>query len=193
MIESNRLQSAQSWTLTDWAPFIGDEVDTYSVQRGEVVRVFALLEDGTRITRWSLIVGIRDDSVQIMLINLFPEFLTSTDVQIPASLTRLPFDIVIETDLVGSIFKSQIDRSYGLLSPSLVDACLGYAAGGELPEISGLRSGLVVKHEFDERWTFKEGEARVLMAIKGDYLNYLLSSPKDSSEVTVEELSLIHI
>jgi predicted NBD/HSP70 family sugar kinase len=139
--------------------------------------------------RLILIVGVdsQTDSVLAMLTTNEIEMATDQDVVMPGSRLGLPFPVVFETDLIGSLWVSQLEPPIGVIPDETLEALLRLRHGLHAPELLP-HQGLPVDGTSDPRWRFKLEELRVIQALSAACTAYLVEvSDREAATIDDEE------
>ena len=123
-----------------------------------------------------------NEFAEILLVHTAPELATDRDVIIPSNETSAPYDAVVQTDLRGVVWTTQLDKRVGHLAElalASVKAVDNSSMAGEHPMISAapmaeLHTGIPLAGPLDRRWSFKESEGAALRALASDCTDALL-------------------
>jgi len=130
----------------------------------------------------------RVDSVrefaEVMLTHSATELATDCDVIVPADVASAPFDLVVQTDLRGAVWTSQLTTRIGHLEHAVMSAVWTVGRYANAGDISAARNacmpalslGTQLAGSLDRRWRFKESEGDVLRALAADCTEALLDS-----------------
>ncbi len=153
-----------------------------SHERGDIVVVDGH-EKSLVVRRLVLVVGVEEneDHLQVMLCHDDLPLLSIVDAIIMSSESGLSYDLVVETDLYSAIWKSQVTKTIGKISPDLVGKITAHAADPDAL-VDGIQSGYVIRGVIDPRWKFKENEGRQFRDLCTDCVSTLLSD----NSVTVD-------
>ena len=173
----NEIEQLVDDALVDWKLLRGADISGDEFQVGDIVRVSVDRGQGDTLTRLVVVthVDLNERHFSFLLSHFDAEFVTSTDVLVPRLMAKVFADLVVETDLFGSAFLSQVDQKFGHLDDSIMREVLAHQRGSDISPASLLKTGTVIHGEFDEKWSFKEDEARSAMLIKADFLRSLLA------------------
>jgi len=130
-------------------------------------------------------VGDVDDThgiVHAALLTNETEMATDEDVLTPASLTQLPFDTLVEIDIVGSLWSAQLGKRVGRATPPLTKA-IGRVMQGDWTAIAPTWRGMPVRGQRDVRWAFKERELDAIHALSRDCARWLAEGPQEGSHL----------
>ena len=121
----------------------------------------------------------------VLVTNEF-ELATASDVLVLPDESGLPYQAVVETDVVTSVWAVQVATKLGRLSPDLpwLDAVLR----GNSESAPAGRRGLPVLGRSDSRWAWKESEVLSLQALAAPCLAHLLDT--ESAEVLIQDPAL---
>lgn len=123
-----------------------------------------------------------NDFVEVLLAHTAPELATDRDVILPSNVTSAPYDAIVQTDLRGAVWTTQLDKRVGHLAElalASVKAVDNSSMAGEHPMISAapmaeLHTGIPLAGPLDRRWSFKESEGAALRALASDCTEALL-------------------
>ncbi len=134
------------------------------VQRGDLRRIHpsSAADDERRICL-VLRVDSKAEVAEVMLAHTYPELATSHDLVLRAKATGLPYAVVLQTDVRGLVWLTQVDRLVGTLCDEALHQ-LNDVAQGEL--LGEAETGVQLAGAMDHRWAFKvaEGEAMAMLA-----------------------------
>ncbi len=148
-----------------------------SPQRGDV-RVLEPM-DSEAPARLVLVVDVpsNDSSTAIvLLLSNVVENATDLDVLLTRETTDLPFDLIAESDMVGTAWDWQLERLLTRLPAVLVDGIEALPRLGDLQALSLLR-GMPLSGEADVRWRWKEDEVLELQRLTADCVRTQLDAP----------------
>ena len=153
-----------------------------SHQRGDIVVVDGH-EKSLVVRRLALVVGVEEneDHLRVMLCHDDLPLVSIVDAIIMASESGLSYDLVVETDLYSAIWKSQVRKTIGKISPALVGKIMTHAADPDAL-VDGLHTGYAIRGVIDPRWKFKEIEGRQFRSLCADCVLTLLAD----NSVTVD-------
>ena len=118
--------------------------------------------------------------VDVCLVSSETDYAAANDVLVGREETGADFDLLVETDLPGSLWVHQLDVPVGEvpagLTEALCTACRG--AGPQSAGISASRSGLPARDDRDPRWGWKLGELAVLRSLAEDCTRELLTDSR---------------
>ena len=105
---------------------------------------------------------------EVVLVHSAPELATGTDGVVASSTGAAPYDTVVQTDLRGAVWTSQVGRLIGRLDESSLEALSAIALG--VPTTRRAKgdeiwSGPPLTREDDSRWAFKAGEGSVFRSL----------------------------
>ena len=149
-----------------------------SHQRGDIV-VVAGHEKSLVVRRLALVVGAEEngDHLQVMLCHDDLPLVSIVDAIIKSSESGLSYDLVVETDLYSAIWKSQVRKTIGKISPALVGKIMAHAADPDAL-VDGIQSGYVLQGVIDPRWKFKEIEGKLFRSLSADCVSALLADKR---------------
>ena len=141
------------------------------IERGDV-RVVAPT-DGYDDRRIALVIatGEFDGAATVMLAHSCSEMATSADAVIGTAGSGIPYHVVVQTDLGGCVWKSQIGPLIGRIGPASVQAAV---SRGHDHISEDAATGLPLTSTADGRWAFKAAEGRVLRGLSADATATLL-------------------
>lgn len=145
-------------------------------ERGDVVLVEAM--DASAPSRLCLILDVNEEynTAGVALLSNLVENATDLDVSLTTELTDLPFELLVEADVVGTAWQWQLSALVGRLPVSLVDVI------ERLPRLSdpialSMPRGMPLTGTSDVRWTWKESEVIELQLLTADCVRTLVSTP----------------
>jgi len=146
-----------------------------SYERGDIVVVDGH-EKSLVVRRLALVVGAEEneDHLQVMLCHDDLPLVSIVDAIIKSSESGLSYDLVVETDLYSAIWKSQVRKTIGKISPALVGKIMAHAADPDAL-VDGIQSGYVIRGVIDPRWKFKEIEGKQFRSLCADCVSALLT------------------
>ena len=130
---------------------------------------------------------------EVLLASNLVEQATSTDGVVSHAETGAAFDLLVETDLPGTVWALQLGSLVGTLPGDLTTAITAMSRGADAAAV-GLaesRFGLPARDERDPRWQWKLEELAVLRALSGDCTQELLDEtirPSVVDPVAVKQL-----
>ena len=145
------------------------------VRRGDIRQVEAAA--GTEAEpRTALVVGVTHsdpDYAGIMLAHRCTEMATPNDAILPPSDTGLPYELVVQTRLPGTVWQSQMTPLLGRLPHALLSD-IGRLDSPRRPPPPGIRTGSRETDSPGERRRFKESERQALRDLVGDCTDALI-------------------
>ncbi len=163
-----------------------------SPQRGDV-RVLEPM-DSDAPARIVLVVDVppNDSSTAIvLLLSNVVENATDLDVLLTREKTDLPFDLIAESDVVGTAWQWQLERRLTRLPTVLVDGIEALPRLGDLQALSLLR-GMPLSGAADVRWRWKEDEVLELQRLTADCVRTQLDAPTiDVGFLAADELPVV--
>ena len=141
------------------------------IERGDVRVVSPTDGSGDRRIALVIATGEFDGVATVVLAHSCPEMATSADAVIGTAGRGIPYPVVVQTDLGGCIWQSQIGRLVGRIDPASVQAAVsrGYGYVNEDAATGSPLTGVA-----DRRWAFKADEGRVLRCLTADATAVLL-------------------
>lgn len=133
------------------------------VRRGDLRRIRPSSTADERRICLVLRVDSRAEVAEVILVHTYPELATSHDLLLRADATGLSYSVVLQTDVRGLVWLTQVDRLVGTLrDEDLLQ--LNAVAQGEF--LSAAETGVQLAGAMDYRWSFKvaEGEALAMLA-----------------------------
>ncbi|MCY4495097.1 MAG: hypothetical protein OXB92_14710 [Acidimicrobiaceae bacterium] len=100
-----------------------------------------------------------------------PELATSLDGVVPSRTSGAPYDSVVQTDLRGVVWISQLGRLIGCLDENLLEALSSIALSNptnERAQDDEIQSGSALTGESDTRWKFKADEGSVFRTLTSE-------------------------
>ena len=124
--------------------------------------------------------GPSKETVQVWLVHTAAELATGRDAVVAASAASAPYVVVVQTDLRGVVWASQLGRCVGRLDDRAFDAVKAVAARAAGYEASAhderVWCGSEMCGPIDVRWVFKAAEGDVLRRLVGDCTETLLTA-----------------
>jgi hypothetical protein len=99
-------------------------------------------------------------TVGVVLLSPETDLWTDTDILLKGEETGLAFDLLLQTELVGPLFWSQLGHPVGRLDAKLLDELI-HALEQHPDNLAG-RRGLPIRDQADLRWAHKQSEAETL-------------------------------
>lgn len=138
-------------------------VDSPTIQVGDLRHARSAAGGPSRLV---LVVAANgSESVQVTLVHAEPEMATSRDLVIPQGCLGLPYDLVIQTDLGGVVWRTDLGQRVGHLPQALIDAYFSCDLPAEIPQVY---VGTALAGSLDARWSFKEQEGDEIEALSAD-------------------------
>lgn len=143
-------------------------LDVGSVERGDVRIAVPAGSNGDR--RFVLVAVVHDDlAAAVALVHSTPEMATSADAVLAPSSAGIPFPVIVQTDLVGCVWLSQLGRCVGRIDVEAVQAAV---SSGQ--SLEGIATGPPLRSAVERRWRFKADEGRTLRRLTADATAALL-------------------
>ena len=124
--------------------------------------------------------GPSEETAQVWLVHTAAELATGWDAVVAASAASAPYVVVVQTDLRGVVWTSQLGRCVGRLDDRAFDAVKAVAARAAGCEASAhderVWYGSEMCGPIDGRWVFKAAEGDVLRRLAGDCTETLLTA-----------------
>jgi hypothetical protein len=98
---------------------------------------------------------------------------TDSDILLYPVDTRLPFSLLLEADIVGSLWVAQLGSCIGRLSSDLLSA-ITKAVRGNFTGISDPKRGFPIRGRQDPRWKWKQRELTALHELGSDCLSSIV-------------------
>ena len=132
-------------------------------------------QSADRAQRLVLVLGVdeRREFAEIMFVHPYTELATGTDLVVPTERSSVAYQVVVETDVRGVIWSTQLGPLIGVLERTALEA-VGAVALGEHPAQPDLVSGLPLRGRFDRRWDFKAAEGSALRILAAECTASLL-------------------
>ena len=120
-----------------------------------------------------LVTGVDEatQSVEVTLLSPDLEFGSSLDLVLTGDEIGRGYDLLVESDVFGYVWASQLDRWIGRVDAGLLAALGGLRAGGVVGRAVG---GPAVVGRSDPRWEFKQQELRRLQILSADCTSALV-------------------
>ena len=160
--------------LSHWDPAesVGNPLP---VSRGQIRRLTGVPRADECVERLALVLGVNDrrDFTEIMFVHPYVELATGTDLVVPSEHSRLAYQVVVETDVRGVVWLTQVGQLVGVLNRTALEA-VGAVALREDPASRSLVAGLPLRGRFDQRWDFKAAEGSALRILAAECTASLL-------------------
>jgi hypothetical protein len=134
---------------------------------GRVVKVQSYPDrDGRQIARLAVVVAVNDEdqTIRILLAASAKEFATDLDLVVTPKVSELPYDLLVQGELYGTIFEEQVVATIATLDPALAAAAdAALASDGE--SLEAYETGWPLGAIGDPRRAFKEHELDELEAL----------------------------
>ena len=139
------------------------------VSRGQIRRLAEGPQEGERVERLALVVRVdkRREFAEIMFVHPYAELATGTDLVVPSEHSTVAYQLVVETDVRGVVWLTELGPRAGVLDHTALEA-VGAVALGRDPASRGLATGLPLRGRFDRRWDFKAAEGSALRTLAAD-------------------------
>lgn len=127
---------------------------------GRVVKVQSYPDQaGKQIARLGLVVAVDsvEETVRIALATTAKEFATDLDAVVPSHVSGLPYDLLLQGELYGTIFEEQVVDQIALIEMELALA-VSRAVASDGESLDGYATGWPLGSSEDPRRTFKELE-----------------------------------
>ena len=126
-------------------------------------------------SRICLIVRIDPDreAAEVLLAHPYPEMASDTDAVLSPASVGAPYPIVVQTDVRGMVWLTQVGRVVARLGDQELRDVASTAVG-EATEALGMTVGLPLAGAMDARWSFKVQEAVVLSELASDCTGALM-------------------
>ena len=160
--------------LSGWDP-AGPIGNPLPVSRGQIRRLTEGPQADERVERLALVVRVdkRREFAEIMFVHPYAELATGTDIVVPAEHSRVAYQVVVETDVRGVVWLTQVGPLVGVLDRTALEAVRTVALG-EDPASHSLVAGLPLRGRFDQRWDFKAAEGSTLRILAAECTASLL-------------------
>jgi hypothetical protein len=115
------------------------------------------------------------DFADVLLLHTATEMACGVDLVVPTSVSGVPYDVVVQTDLRGVVWTLQLGPAVGRLDDRVISA-LGGTSTSLLEAGHGpvVHRGLALAGTADPRWAFKRDEGSALRALARDCTDALL-------------------
>ena len=124
--------------------------------------------------------GPSKETAQVWLVHTAAELATGWDAVVAASAASTPYVVVVQTDLRGVVWTSQLGRCVGRLDDRAFDAVKAVGARAAGYEASAhderVRCGSEMFGPLDGRWAFKAAEGDALRRLADDCTETLLTA-----------------
>jgi hypothetical protein len=134
---------------------------------GSVVKVQSYPDrDDRQIARLAVVVAVNDEdqTIRILLAASAKEFATDLDLVVPPTVSGLPYDLLVQGELYGTIFEEQVVATIATLDPAFAAAAdAALASDGE--SLEAYETGWPLGSIDDPRRAFKEHELDELEAL----------------------------
>lgn len=117
-------------------------------------------------SRLVLVVALTDSqAVEVTLVHPYAELATDRDLVVPQGLLDVPYAIVIQTDLSGVVWRTDLGRSIGHVPLPLVESYFTRKPPINMPQVY---VGHTLAGSLDVRWAFKALEGDEIEALAAD-------------------------
>jgi len=127
-----------------------------------------------------------DEYASVALLSDEIDMAGGTDVILPPERTGVPYDLMVETDVVGPVRFAQLSQPVGFVDQATIDGIVETELSG-VPAVPHARRGLPLRGPDDPRWDFKLSEAEELAFLSGPCVAELVAEA-DSDEISESEL-----
>lgn len=114
------------------------------------------------------------DFADVLLLHTATELACDIDVVVPRSVSGIPYEVVVQTDLRGVVWTLQLGPAVGRLDDNLLRALRNETTSLDLDATPDVRRGLQLAGPADPRWSFKQEEGVALRALALDCTDALL-------------------
>ena len=145
------------------------------VSRGQIRRLAEGAQAEERVERLALVVRVDKcrEFAEIMFVHPYAELATGTDLVVPAEHSTVAYQLVVETDVRGVVWLTELGPRAGVLDHTALEA-VGAVALGENPASRSLVAGVPLRGRFDRRWEFKAAEGSALRILAAECTAWLL-------------------
>ena len=159
------------------------------VSRGQIRRLAEGAQADERVERLALVLRVDEhrDYAEIMFVHPYAELATGTDLVVPSEHSRVAYRLVVETDVRGVVWLTQVEALVGVLDETALEA-VGAVALGENSASRGLVAGFPLRGRFDRRWEFKAAEGSGLRNLAAECTASLLDG-QDPLQLDIGVLS----
>ncbi len=157
------------------AGLLGNSLPVEPVERGQIRRLAEGPQAGEPVERLALVLRVDEirDFAEILFVHPYAELATGTDLVVPSEHSRIPYQVVAQTDVRGVVWLTQVGARVGLLDRTALKA-VGAVALGEDTASESLVAGPPLRGRFDRRWNFKAAEGSALRTLAADCTATLL-------------------
>ena len=154
--------------LPSWTPAEAVGI-RMALARGQVCRLTHGLESDELTERLALVLRVDKgrDYAEIMFVHPYAELATDTDLIVPPEHSSIAYPIVVESDVRGIVWLSQLGTVVGALDASALES-LGAVVVGANSGSPDLVSGLPLRGRLDRRWDFKAAQGSALRTLACD-------------------------
>lgn len=117
----------------------------------------------------------------VALISLEVDSAGGTDVILPPERTSMPFEVMVETDVVAPVWFEQLSGPVGAVDEATLEGVLATEFNGK-PSVPHAWRGLPLSGPDDRRWQFKLDEARHLLALASSCVASMLADGSEADE-----------
>ncbi len=145
------------------------------VSRGQIRRLTEGPQANGCVERLVLVLRVdgRRDFAEIVFAHPYVELATGADLVVPSEHSRVAYQVVVETDVRGVVWLTQVGSLIGVLDRTALEA-VGAVALGEDPASRSLVVGPPLRGRFDQRWDFKAAEGSALRILAAECTASLL-------------------
>lgn len=145
-------------------------LDPGAAERGDIRIAAPADRHGARRLVLVTAVDMLDGAAAVALVHSSPEMATSVDAVVTPSSAGIAHPVVVQTDLVGCVWKHQLGRRVGRIAPGAAQAAV---SGGLV--VGDVTTGLSLRGVLDGRWAFKAAEGRALRRLTVETTEALLA------------------
>lgn len=114
------------------------------------------------------------DFADVLLLHTAAEMACELDLVVPTSVSGVPYEVVVQTDLRGVVWTLQLGPAVGRLGDNVLSVLGRDATSSDSGAPAELHSGLQMAGPADPRWGFKREEGAALRALSRDCTDALL-------------------
>jgi hypothetical protein len=114
------------------------------------------------------------DFADVLLLHTATEMACNVDVVVPRSVSDVPYEVVVQTDLRGVVWTLQLGPAVGRLDDDVLRALRNETTSDDIGVRPNVRRGLQLAGPADPRWNFKRDEGVELRALARDCTDALL-------------------
>jgi hypothetical protein len=114
------------------------------------------------------------ETARVALMTNETEYACDWDVRMSRDELQLPYELMVECDIVSSVWWTQLSIRVGFVPNAMWSGLLVAATTGDFSEVDESRRGAPIHGSSDPRWTFREHELSALQALSAECMSRLV-------------------